>query len=194
MTRIIGGSAKGRVLRVPEHGTRPTSDRVREAVFSSLEHRLGGWSGITVYDLYAGSGAFALEALSRGAARAVAVERERRAVEAIRANAAACRLPLDVVAADVAAFCQRPPVPVPDLVFVDPPYELPADALREHLERLLDQVPQGHEVLLVVERSARDAESPLPAGCSDIDTRRLGETSVTYAHWYGYDHDGAAPA
>ena len=194
MTRIIGGSAKGRVLRVPEHGTRPTSDRVREAVFSSLDHRLGGWSGVTVYDLYAGSGAFALEALSRGAASAVAVERERRAVEAIRANAAACRLPLEVVALDVAAFCQRPPVPVPDLVFVDPPYEVPAETLRGHLGALLGRVPEGHEVLLVVERSARDVESPLPAGCSDIDTRRLGETSVTYAHWYGYHHDGAAPA
>ena len=194
MTRIIGGSAKGRPLRVPEQGTRPTSDRVREAVFSSLEHRLGGWSGVTVYDLYAGSGAFALEALSRGAARAVAVERERRALEVIRANAAACRLTLDVVAADVAQFCQRPPSPTPDLVFVDPPYELPAEALRAQLAQLLAQVPEGHQVLLVVERSARDAESPLPAGCDDIDTRRLGETSVTYAHWYGEHHDGAAPA
>ena len=194
MTRIIGGSAKGRPLRVPEQGTRPTSDRVREAVFSSLEHRLGGWSGVTVYDLYAGSGAFALEALSRGAARAVAVERERRAVEVIRANAASCRLALDVVAADVAAFCQRPPVPLPDIVFVDPPYEVPADTVRQQLDALLGQLPEGHEVLLVVERSARDSSSPVPAGCSDIDTRRLGETSVTYAHWYGYHHDGAAPA
>lgn len=194
MTRIIGGSAKGRPLRVPEHGTRPTSDRVREAVFSSLEHRLGGWQDVTVYDLYAGSGAFALEALSRGAGRAVAVERERRALEVIRANATACRLPLQVVSADVAAFCRRPPLPTPDLVFVDPPYELPAEELRQHLAQLLAQIPQGHRVLLVVERSARDTDSPIPAGCDDIDIRRLGETSVTYAHWYGYHHDGTAPA
>lgn len=193
MTRIIGGSAKGRSLRVPERGTRPTSDRVREAVFSSLEHRLGGWDGLSVYDLYAGSGAFALEALSRGAARAVAVERDRRAIEILRGNAAACRLPLEVVGIEVARFCQRPPLWAPDVVFVDPPYELPAADLRRELAALLHQVPD-HEVLLVVERSARDAESPLPDGCEAVDVRRLGETAVTYAHWYGYHHDGTGPA
>lgn len=184
MTRIIGGSAKGRTLRVPEQGTRPTSDRVREAMFSSLEHRLGSFSGCTVWDLYAGSGAFALEALSRGAARAVAVERDRRAVAILRANAAACHLQPEVVQADVAAFVQRPPALAPDLVFADPPYDLPAAVLRGQLEAVVSAFP-GHELLLVVERSSRDSESPLPEGCTDVDARRLGETTVTYAHWYG---------
>jgi len=193
MTRIIGGSAKGRTLRVPEHGTRPTSDRVREAVFSSLEHRLGGFGGLCVYDLYAGSGAFALEALSRGAARAIAVERDRKAASLIRANADACRLAPEIVQSDVARFVERAPIPAPDLVFADPPYDLPAAELREALASILRQLPD-REVLLVIERSARDAESPVPEGCVDIDVRRHGETAVTYAHWYGYAHDGSAPA
>lgn len=193
MTRIIGGSAKGRTLRVPEHGTRPTSDRTREAVFSSLEHRLGGFAGTCVYDLYAGSGAFALEALSRGASRAVAVERDRAAAGIIRANADACRLVVDVVPLDVARFVERVPIPAPDLVFADPPYDVPAATLRAQLTALLSQLPD-REVILVIERSARDLESAVPEGCTDIDVRRLGETSVTYAHWYGYAHDGSAPA
>lgn len=193
MTRIIGGSAKGRPLRVPSEGTRPTSDRVREAMFSSLEHRLGSFAGVCVYDLYAGSGAFALEALSRGAGRALAVERDRGASMLMRANAEACGLSLEIVQSDVARFVERQPTPAPDLIFADPPYDLPATTLREQLATLLAQLP-NHEVLVVVERSARDKASPLPDGCGDIDIRKHGETSVTYAHWYGYPHDGAAPA
>ena len=190
MTRIIAGSAKGRLLKVPEKGTRPTSDRVREAIFSSLEHRLGSFAGLTVYDLYAGSGAFALEALSRGAKAAVAVEKDRKAADIIRANAQITGLNIQVVQADVAQFVTRVPNPAPDVVFVDPPYEVPAAVIREQLAALLQQLPD-REVLLVVERSARDMESPIPAGCTDIDLRALGETSVTYAHWYGYPHDNS---
>lgn len=184
MTRIISGSAKGRPLRVPDKVTRPTSDRIREAVFSSLEHRLGSWHGRCVYDLFAGSGAFALEARSRGAAHAVAVERDRRAAEVIRANAAATGLPIDVVAADVAQFVSRAPVPAPDVVFADPPYDVPAADVAQMLGALLAQV-QGREVLVVVERPARDAASPLPPGLQDVDVRKLGDTTITYARWYG---------
>ena len=188
MTRIISGSAKGRPLRVPPAGTRPTSDRVREAVFSSLEHRLGTWHGLCVYDLYAGSGAFALEALSRGAARGVAVEKDRRAVEVIRANATTTRLSLDVVASEVGRFVAKVPAPMPDVVFVDPPYDVPAATVRAELTTLLSHMPD-HEVLLVIERSARDTDSPVPDGCGDIDVRTIGETSVVYARWYGEHHD-----
>lgn len=193
MTRIIGGSARGRTLRVPEHGTRPTSDRLREAMFSSLEHRLGGFQGVCVYDLYAGSGAFALEAMSRGAERAVAVEHDRKAAAIIRANADACRLAVEVVPSDVARFVERVPIPAPDLIFVDPPYDLPAAVVREQLTAILRQLPE-RDVLLVIERPARDQESAVPDGCTDIDIRRLGDTALTYAHWYGYPHDGSAPA
>lgn len=193
MTRIIGGSARGRTLRVPEHGTRPTSDRLREAMFSSLEHRLGGFQGVCVYDLYAGSGAFALEAMSRGAERAVAVEHDRKAAAIIRANADACRLAVEVVPSDVARFVERVPIPEPDLIFVDPPYDVSAAVVREQLAAILRQLPDRN-VLLVIERPARDQESAVPDGCTDIDIRRLGDTALTYAHWYGYAHDGSAPA
>ncbi len=188
MTRIIGGSARGRTLRVPGHGTRPTSDRVRESLFSSLEHRLGGWHGRVVLDLYAGSGALALEALSRGAARAIAVEQDRQAVQVLRANAAATGLALDVVAADVGRFVTRPLPATPDVVFVDPPYDLPADTLRGHLAALLADIGAS-EVLLVIERSARDSASPVPEGCEDVEVRTVGETTLTYAHWYGVRHE-----
>ena len=187
MTRIIAGSAKGRTLKVPAQGTRPTSDRVREAIFSSLEHRLGSFTGCCVYDLYAGSGAFGFEARSRGAATAVLVEQDRRAVEVIRSNAASTGLDVQVVATDVAKFVQTLPMPRPDVVFVDPPYELSAAVIRDQLALLLQQCPD-HEVLLVVERSSRDQQSPIPHGCAEIDVRKLGETSVIYAHWYGYAH------
>lgn len=190
MTRIIAGTAKGRVLKVPGRGTRPTSDRVREAMFSSLEHRLGSWNGLCVYDLYAGSGAFGFESLSRGAAVAVLVEHDRRAVDIIKQNAQTTGLDPRVVTSDVAQFVEREPSPEPDLVFADPPYELDSGILREQLGRLLNHLPQA-DVLLVVERSARDTSSPIPAGCTDVEVRKVGDTTVTYAHWYGSRHDHA---
>ena len=194
MTRVIAGTAKGRPLRVPERGTRPTSDRVRESLFSSLDHRLGNWHGRCIYDLYAGSGAVAIEALSRGAQRAVLVERDRAAAAIIRQNLQTTGLDATVVQADVGAFVTRPALPVPDVVFVDPPYELPADTVAEQLGTLLAGVVD-HEVLLVVERNARDEQSPLPAGCTDVDVRRIGETALTFAHWYrSSNDDGSAHA
>ncbi|MGA1147267.1 MAG: RsmD family RNA methyltransferase, partial [Candidatus Nanopelagicales bacterium] len=91
MTRIIAGRARGRRLTVPRSGTRPTSDRVRESMFASIESRLHadgrGWSDIHVCDLWAGSGALALEAWSRGAVRVVAIDASKSAVDAITANA-----------------------------------------------------------------------------------------------------------
>lgn len=188
MTRLIAGTAKGRTLKVPKAGTRPTSDRVREAIFSSLEHRLGSFVGRCVYDLYAGSGAFGFEAMSRGATAAVLVERDRNALAVIRDNAASTQLPVQIVSTDVAQFVTRTPTPMPDVVFVDPPYDLPSATIRDQLTALLEQIPT-HEVLLVVERSSRDTESPIPEGCADIDSRTVGETAVIYAHWYGYAHD-----
>lgn len=188
MTRIIAGTAKGRSLKVPASGTRPTSDRVREAIFSSLEHRLGTFAGRCVYDLYAGSGALGLEARSRGAASAVLIEQDRKALDVIRANAATTGLDVQIVASDVGTFVQRVHSPLPDVVFVDPPYDVPAATIRQQLTALLGHCGR-HDVVLVVERSSRDTESPIPPGCEGIDVRTLGETAVIYAHWYGYAHD-----
>jgi 16S rRNA (guanine966-N2)-methyltransferase len=118
--RIIAGQWRGRPLIAPKgQDTRPTADRVREALFSMLASRLGSFEGLQVADLFAGSGALGLEALSRGAAHCIFVENERRAVEAIRANIAALGASGEVLArnAEYAAL----PAPA-DLAFLDPPY------------------------------------------------------------------------
>ena len=118
--RIIAGRWRGRPLVAPQgQATRPTADRVREALFSMLVSRLGSFEGLQVADLFAGSGALGLEALSRGAAHCVFVENDRAAVEAIRANIAALGASGEVLArgAEHAAL----PAPV-DLAFLDPPY------------------------------------------------------------------------
>ena len=117
--RIISGKWRGRALVAPPgDATRPTADRTREALFSMLASRLGSFEGLKVADLFAGSGALGLEALSRGAAHCVFVENDRRAVEAIRANLAALGASGEVLARG-AEHAVLPPV---DLAFLDPPY------------------------------------------------------------------------
>ena len=117
--RIIAGRWRGRPIAAPPgSSTRPTADRVREALFSMLASRLGSFEGLQVADLFAGSGALGLEALSRGAAHCVFVENDRRAVEAIRANLATLGASGEVLARG-AEHAALPPV---DLAFLDPPY------------------------------------------------------------------------
>ena len=133
MTRIIAGAAGGRRIAVPPKGTRPTSDRVREAMFSALEHD-PGLHGAAVLDLCAGSGALGLEALSRGAAHTLFVESDRRAANVLRRNVADLGLPGAVVqvasaGAVLAATAER----AYDVVLIDPPYDVPADEVAEWL-------------------------------------------------------------
>ncbi len=120
--RIIAGTLRGRKLQTPEGmATRPTADRVRETLFSMLASRLGSFESLRVADLFAGSGALGLEAVSRGAARACFVEQDRRALEAIRANIAA----LEVEDRSQLLACSAlalPPAEPFDLIFADPPY------------------------------------------------------------------------
>ncbi|KAE8764411.1 16S rRNA (guanine(966)-N(2))-methyltransferase RsmD [Georgenia thermotolerans] len=133
MTRIVAGSAGGRTLQVPRNGTRPTSERVREALFSRLEH-LGVVGGARVLDLYAGSGALGLEAASRGAARVTLVESAKAAAQLCRRNAGALGLGdrVDVVAAKVQTYLAGPPpagAAPADLVLLDPPYDVTEEDL-----------------------------------------------------------------
>lgn len=178
MTRIVAGTAGGRVLQVPARGTRPTSDRVREALFSRLEH-LDVLDGARVLDLYAGSGALGLEAASRGAADVVLVESARAAADVCRRNVAAVGLPGVRVAAErVLAHLARASEPV-DLALVDPPYELGEADLAAVLEALAARLdPQG---VVVVERSSRSPEPTWPAGLVRTDERRYGETVLWFA-------------
>jgi 16S rRNA (guanine966-N2)-methyltransferase len=202
VTRIIAGAARGRRLAVPPVGTRPTSDRVREAVFSAVESTLGPLGGARVLDLYAGSGAIGLEALSRGAAEVLLVERDRAALAVLRRNVDTVGLPgARVLADDATRAVARPPSvggggPL-DLVYVDPPYDLPAAEVESVLAGLATGwLAEG--ALVLVERSRRDADLAWPPGYEPERTRTYGETVVLGALWYGRDEvpaaTGAAPA
>jgi 16S rRNA (guanine966-N2)-methyltransferase len=178
VTRIVAGVAGGRTLAVPRRGTRPTSERVREALFSRLEH-LGVVEGARVVDLYAGSGALGLEAASRGASSVVLVESAREAAEVCRRNAAALGLTDVVVAAERAErYVERPGGPV-DLVLVDPPYDVAEDVLAAVVAGVAPRVTaQG---VVAVERSSRSPEPTWPASLTRFDRRAYGETVVWFA-------------
>lgn len=180
MTRIIAGAAAMTRLRVPARGTRPTSDKVREALFSGLEASFE-FEDARVLDLYAGSGALGLESLSRGAESLVVVERSRQAVEALRANIAAVQqrvsAPTRVAAESVQHFL-RAAAGEFDLVFIDPPYELDNAAVTDDLELLLPLL--SPDALVVVERDARSGEFTLPAGLTLWRQRSYGETVLFF--------------
>lgn len=188
MTRIIGGSAKGRRLRTPPgETTRPTSDRVREAVFSAMQSWAGQWSGLRLLDLYAGSGAIGLEAWSRGVQRVVCVESDRRAAATLRGNADDLGAEIDLRTMRVAAFLGPGPTAPEsfDIAYLDPPYPLGETELAADLEALCTRGWLAEESLLLVERSSRSPEPSWPTGVSDVRPRRYGETTVWSAGWYG---------
>lgn len=172
MSRIIAGTHGGRRLQVPPGtGTRPTSDRAREGLFSSLMS-LTDLEGARVLDLYAGSGALGLEALSRGAAEATLVEDDPVALGVIRRNVADTGLAATVVDADVSRFLMSAASPY-DVVLADPPYvdELDLEAVLPWL------VPDG---VLVLERSSRAAGPVVPDGLEQLRSRRYGEATLWY--------------
>lgn len=185
--RITAGRAKGTHLRAPGGGVRPTSDRVKEALFNALAPRL---ADARVLDLFAGTGALGIEALSRGAARAVFVERDPRAVAAIRRNLATAHL-------DAQAEVRRGAVPGAfdglekegaafDLIVLDPPYgqELPAGTLR----RLAASTLLASGGIIAVEGHWRDDPGEVP-GLRRIRDARYGETGL----WFYVKEGGDAP-
>lgn len=180
MTRIVAGSVGGRVLQVPRAGTRPTSERVREALFSRLEH-LDVIAGARVLDLYAGSGALGLEAVSRGAAAVTLVEVARQAADVCRLNVVTLGVGDRVVVAAEKAerFVERAAVAPWDLVLVDPPYDLPEADLVAVLRGLVPHLAVG--AVVVVERSGRAPEPAWPEGLCRFDARAYGETAVWFA-------------
>jgi 16S rRNA (guanine966-N2)-methyltransferase len=181
--RIVGGSAGGRRLAVPPgRDTRPTSDRAREALFSALEAMTGGFAGLRVLDLYAGSGAVGLEALSRGAARAVLIESDPQAVRVLRDNVAALGLPGAQVVARAVSTALAAAAPEPfDVVFADPPYALPAPDLADVLTAARERGWLAEEAVVVVERASRDAPWAWPEGMVPDRERRYGEATLWYA-------------
>jgi 16S rRNA (guanine966-N2)-methyltransferase len=188
MTRIISGMHGGRRLLAPPGGqTRPTADRVREAFFSALD-TMTDVSGARFADLYAGSGAVGLEALSRGAAHALLVESEARAAKTIRDNIRTLGLggAARLVTGKVASVLAQPPDGEPyDVVFADPPYAVTDDEVIEVQQDLLTNGWLAPDAVVVFERSTRTAVRGTSLSWVDGITadrsRRYGETTL----WYG---------
>lgn len=196
VTRVIAGVAGGRRLSVPPgNGTRPTSDRAREGLFASVVSELGGLDGLHVMDLYAGSGALGLEALSRGAARVLLVESDARAAAVIKANVKAIGLTGATVAVDrVERLIARPRDERErgyDLVVADPPYAVTDEAVRAVLETLSSGGWLAEGALVVVERATRSGSFGWPPGYAEGKSRRYGEATFWYG-WYGGAATGQA--
>ena len=201
MTRIIAGRAKGRRLTVPARGTRPTSDRVREALFASIEATLlaqgRSWNEISLCDAWSGSGAIALEAWSRGAQRVLAIDSARAAVSAIEGNIAT----LDASGVRVQRATMSRAVAAPpaggafDVLIGDPPYDDDTPSVRSILEAALENGWLVPGALVVIERptdrahgahhtnraGSDDGRSPFPEGIETDSERTYGDTVL----WYG---------
>jgi len=197
VTRIIAGVAGGRTIQVPPRGTRPTSDRVREALFTRLDS-YGLLDGARVLDLYAGSGALGLEAASRGAVEVDLVEHDRRAAQTCRDNARALGIPgVDVRVhqarvetflaarparpADVTGVADRAEDPRDDawsLVLIDPPYDVATDRVDAVLHQLVGHL--SRDAVVVVERSSRSSAPTPPPELETWQDRRYGETTLHF--------------
>jgi 16S rRNA (guanine966-N2)-methyltransferase len=184
MTRIIGGRVGGQRIAAPRGvNTRPTSDRVREALFSAIESWCGSLSGLRFLDLYAGSGAVGLEAWSRGAGVVTMVEHDRRTASMISANARGLGFNrADVVAGPVSGTLARTPSAPYDVVFLDPPYAHPDDEVAADLAALCDREWLVPGAMVVVERGSRGPEPEWPQGLRDSREKKYGETVLWYVH------------
>jgi 16S rRNA (guanine966-N2)-methyltransferase len=196
MARVIAGEAGGRRLAVPDgRGTRPTSDRAREGLFATIVSLTGSLDGARVLDLYAGSGAVGLEALSRGAGHVLLVESGARAARVIRDNIEALALPgAELVTGRVERVLAKGPDNGPDkgpdkgpdngpyhVVFADPPYALAGDEVSAMLQALSDHGWLAPGALVIVERATRSGPVSWPAGFEPDRARRYGEATF----WYG---------
>jgi 16S rRNA (guanine966-N2)-methyltransferase len=184
VARVIAGEAGGRRLAVPAgRDTRPTSDRAREGLFGTVASIMGPLTGARVLDLYAGSGAVGLEALSRGARHVLLVESGDRASRVIRQNIEAIALPGAELAADRVerVLARGPSGDRYGLVFADPPYALDGDQVAAMLSALADRAWLAPGALVIVERATRSGPLSWPDGFVPDRARRYGEATI----WYG---------
>jgi 16S rRNA (guanine966-N2)-methyltransferase len=191
VARVIAGEAGGRRLSVPGgRETRPTSDRAREGLFATISSIVGSLAGARVLDLYAGSGAVGLEALSRGAAHVLLVEAATRAGRVIRENIESLALPgAEVIVDRVERVLTRGPSAPDgpgvdaryDVVFADPPYALDGEEVSAMLTALADRDWLAPGALVIVERATRSGPVRWPAGYVQDRARRYGEATF----WYG---------
>jgi 16S rRNA (guanine966-N2)-methyltransferase len=195
VARVIAGEAGGRRLAVPDgRDTRPTSDRAREGLFATISSVLGSLAGARVLDLYAGSGAVGLEALSRGAEHVLMVEHGARAARVIRQNIEAIGLPGAVVAVGRVerVLARGPGQDDPgqhgpgehryDVVFADPPYAMPEVEVTQMLSALAEKGWLAPGALVIVERATRSGSLNWPDGFVPDRARRYGEATFWYGH------------
>ena len=183
--RIIAGRAKGRNIDAVASATRPTSDRAREALFSTLASEFGDFEGLHVLDLYAGTGAIALEALSRGASVVHAVEKDEPAAQAIEKNyenikSAQCPGMFHLYTMGANRFLQDKAQLLYHFVYVDPPYDL--DDL-DVIETLIQLVSGGFlhpQALIAVERNSRVREISWPDGLEQVREKNYGQATIFY--------------
>jgi len=190
VARVIAGEAGGRRLAVPAgRDTRPTSDRAREGLFATISSIVGPLAGARVLDLYAGSGAVGLEALSRGAEHVLLVEHDARAARVIRQNVEAIGLPGAELAADRVerVLARGPGQDRYDVVFADPPYALADAAVSRVLSLLAEQGWLAPGALVIVERATRSGPLSWPDGFAADRARRYGEATF----WYGLAPESA---
>jgi 16S rRNA (guanine966-N2)-methyltransferase len=184
VTRVIAGEAGGRRLAVPGgRETRPTSDRAREGLFATISSVVGSLAGARVLDLYAGSGAVGLEALSRGAGHVLLVESGARAGRVVRENIDTLGLPGAQLIVDRVerVLARGPEGGRYDIVFADPPYALGGDEVSAMLTALADRAWLAPGALVIVERATRSGPVRWPAGYAADRARRYGEATF----WYG---------
>jgi len=188
MTRIIGGNFRGRNLKVPDSLTRPTSSRVREAVFSSVEHAVSGLSALRVLDLFAGSGALGIEAISRGAAEVVLIEKDLRAVDVLHTNIAELKVEnARVVLADVLQEVKQNSTRGKfDVVFVDAPYATADDEITEVILGLAANNWLAEYAVLVVERGSKSVVT-WPKSYEELRKKVYGDTAIWYGQYIGID-------
>ena len=189
MSRIIAGSRGGQRIAMPTGDrARPTTDRVREALFSAIAAWAGRAAepveqslfGMAFCDLYAGSGAVGLEAASRGATRVLLIERDPRTAQLCRRNAEALGLAVDVVISSVEQILKKPPSRPFDIVFADPPYELDAATVSAQIEQLVGTSWVDRGSLIVVERSRRTPQLVWPDAAAKRWSRAYGETILCF--------------
>lgn len=184
--RIIAGVGKGRKLFSPIGATRPTSDRAREALFSTLESEFGSMSDLAFLDLYCGSGAVGAEALSRGAAIIYAVDNDEKAIKVTRDNLDLLQnIPgigtYSAITSSVGKFLEKGADLQFDVVFVDPPYDLPNNEIEKTMDALLRNNFLKASSVIAIERDAKSSPIKWPAGLQEVKTRKYGAAVIIYA-------------
>lgn len=183
--RIIAGLAKGRNIAAVATATRPTSDRAREALFSTLASEFGNFEGLNILDLYSGTGAIALESLSRGAAIVHAVEKDEKAAQAITTNfenikSAQCPGSFHLFGMSVDRFLQDRATVQYHFIYIDPPYDADDLDVVENLIALKEGGFLHPQALIAIERNSRVREISWPDGYSSLREKNYGQATIFY--------------